>query len=143
MTITTHSKLCLSTALINAVENFRDDEFVSDDDFTAAMVAGKFNATATGYIEDSMIPCVCRVFIAKRIISLLDTDGVARAQSYATSELQCGTITDDDYAAIQALSEGRLPSACIHAGLFFPYDGDINDTSTCYACGVDVPNYEL
>lgn len=137
-----HSKRCLSTAILNAVENLRDDPSTGSVAFSEAAESGQLVSIAKSYLADGLLTCSCRVGVLTVVKRHLESGDISRAQSYATAELQCGTISPEDYAEI-AREVRTLPAACIHPGLFAPYDFEPGSTSTCHACGVEVDNYDL
>jgi hypothetical protein len=54
-----HNKRCLGAALIEAVENLRDDKHMTDHQFVIAVQNGELREIAFGYLHDGLITCKC------------------------------------------------------------------------------------
>lgn len=54
-----HTKKCAAHALINAVENVRDLEYMTDADFRLAMRDGTFAEWADEYLASGTVTCLC------------------------------------------------------------------------------------
>jgi len=54
-----HSKRCLASALISAVENLRDAERMTDHQFRMNAQEGSFLAMADDYLADGLSDCLC------------------------------------------------------------------------------------
>lgn len=54
-----HSKACLANATLSAVQNFRDDEGITEFDFSIWLQEGGPKYTALGYLSDGLSDCLC------------------------------------------------------------------------------------
>lgn len=54
-----HSKRCLASAIISAVENIRDMENFSDHEFRLAAQDNDFLASADQYLQEGIATCTC------------------------------------------------------------------------------------
>lgn len=54
-----HEKVCLGQAMISAIENFRDDEHMTDHEFTLYAQDGMVLQTARKYLHDDLQNCIC------------------------------------------------------------------------------------
>lgn len=54
-----HEKRCFANALICAVENYRDNEDISQFTFAISAQDGAFNQEAQSYLETGLADCTC------------------------------------------------------------------------------------
>ena len=54
-----HTKVCLASAVISAIQNLRDEEGMSDFEFRIAMQNNVPLARADGYLTDGLSNCNC------------------------------------------------------------------------------------
>lgn len=54
-----HDRRCLANSAIAAVENFRDSEWTSYDEFLTGL--DHIRSTAQGYLDDEIMTCTCAV----------------------------------------------------------------------------------
>lgn len=54
-----HTKRCLAGAMIAALENMRDDEWVTHFDFRIAAQENQALTLADGYLADGTFTCIC------------------------------------------------------------------------------------
>jgi hypothetical protein len=54
-----HVKECLASALIVAIQNLRDDSFLTDTDFRVSAQANDMLAAADAYLAEGMTTCLC------------------------------------------------------------------------------------
>jgi hypothetical protein len=54
-----HTKQCYAEALISAVQNFRDNEEMTDFDFRVRVQDGSLKEEAQGYLNDGLQTCTC------------------------------------------------------------------------------------
>ena len=54
-----HTRRCLAAAAICALENMRDDEYMSDFDFRIAVQDNQTLTLADGYLADGTFTCKC------------------------------------------------------------------------------------
>lgn len=107
MATTTHSKRCLASAIICAVENERDNEENTDVTFRQA----DFLAIGQGYLADGIATCQCHVGAIAAVQERYEVYGAQEATDLAASYLNCGYLSVSQYMDLVKWSEGRGPLA--------------------------------
>ena len=100
MSDTLHSRKCLAQALISAVENFRDEQGMTDFDFRILAQENRFLVAADDYLATGLQTCTCHVAAFASIKERYVTEGVAAAQSLAEAHLKNKTISPEQYVWI-------------------------------------------
>lgn len=95
-----HSKVCLGNSLASAVQNFRDDESISRDDFLTCVKDGVLLDVAESYLADGTQTCTCHVEAFRHVQRIWTNEGPEAAKSLNQSYCSLGNFTFEQFSAV-------------------------------------------
>lgn len=95
-----HTKVCLASAMMSAIENFRDSADVTDVDFRIMAQSNKVLHEADAYLAEGLSTCRCHVAALVQVIDLADSHGIDYGMSLARAHLDNGTITWEQFQTL-------------------------------------------